>query len=140
MRHVRTVLAGLLLLLSAELRAQCAPIPGTGCPGQAPGACMTSPRIGTTFRFQCSPGCSTTRTGILGTPTAPQPLPSPPMCMPGCSLGCTPMVFLPLFGDWSLPIPNDPTLVGAQACIQCVCVPTSGACVYLGQAVLVTIQ
>ena len=72
----------LILALSASANAQCSAMPGTGCAGQTNPVCGTPPAIGTNFIFRCPPTCfpSTSQWIVIGTPMAPTPLPSPPMC------------------------------------------------------------
>lgn len=143
---MRKILALLLLVAiclgaSSHLSAQCTPIPGTGCPGQTNPICGTPPAIGTNFIFRCPPTCfpSLSQFIVIGTPIAPLPLPSPPMCVPGCLLGCQPIVTLNAPGA-TLAIPNNLGLIGVQLCIQCLCQVSGAACFTISQATLVTIQ
>lgn len=142
MRSLFTLVLTLALsfALSARLDAQCTPIPGTGCPGQTNPICGTPPQIGTSFIFRCPPTCfpSLSQTIIIGTPIAPLPLPSPPMCVAGCFLGCQPIVFLNAPGA-TLAIPNNPALIGLQLCLQCLCQLSGTVCFTISQATLVTI-
>lgn len=130
-----------LLALTDRAAAQCAPMPGTGCPGQTAPICATPPVIGTAFIFRCPPTCfpGPTQFVIIGTPLGtPLPLPSPPLCVPGCLLGCQPLVVLNAPGA-TLNIPNNPSLIGLILCVQCLCQTASG-CFNLSQAMTVTIQ
>lgn len=144
---MRTLLILLLTVtfafgFTAPISAQCAPIPGTGCPGQTNPVCGTPPMIGTNFIFRCPPTCfpSVSQLIILGVPLgAPVPLPSPPMCVAGCFLACQPMVLINAPG-LTIPIPNNPGLVGAQLCIQCLCQPVGAACFTISQGTLVTVM
>lgn len=144
MRNLASVVLLVLLLgfgLAATSRAQCSPIPGTGCPGQTNPVCGTPPMIGTNFIFRCPPTCfpSTSQFTIIGTVIAPLPLPSPPLCAVGCTLGCQPIVVLPTPGA-TIAIPNNPALVGAQLCLQCLCQVSGATCFTASQATLVVIQ
>ncbi|MEZ5967371.1 MAG: hypothetical protein R3F56_26270 [Planctomycetota bacterium] len=144
MRRFATVLSLVLLLafgLAVSARAQCSPIPGTGCAGQTNPVCGTPPMIGTNFVFRCPPTCfpSTSQFVVIGVPITPAPLPVPPMCAAGCTLGCQPLVVLPAPGA-TVAIPNNPGLVGAQLCVQCLCQISGTACFTASQATLVVIQ
>jgi len=126
---------------SSRAVAQCSPIPGTGCPGQTSVVCNTAPMIGTNFTFTCPGTCnpSPAQFIIIGTPIAPTPLPSPPMCTTGCTLGCQPATIQP-GPTLTVPIPNNPGLVGAQLCLQCLCQVAGAICFTISQATLVVIQ
>ena len=126
--------------LSSRASAQCTPIPATGCPCQTNPICGTPPMIGTNFIFRCPPTCfpSVSQLIIIGTPIVPLPLPSPPMCVVGCTLGCQPIVTLPAPGA-TIAIPNNPALICLQLCIQCVCQVSGAACFTASQATLVKI-
>jgi hypothetical protein len=126
---------------SSTCHAQCAPIPGTGCPGQNAPVCGGVPMIGTSFGVRCAPSCfpSVSQIMIVGTPLAtPLPLPSPPMCVAGCLLGCQPIVFLSL-PSATFTVPNNPALIGLRLCIQCLCQPTGAVCFNITQATAITI-
>lgn len=136
------VLAALACLCVADrAAAQCFPIPGTGCPGQNPVVCNTAPAIGTNFTFSCPASCgpSVAQSIILGIPILPLPLPSPPLCVTGCNLGCQPMNVFP-GPTFTIPIPNNITLVGVQLCLQCACQIAGTICLTVSQATLVVIQ
>jgi hypothetical protein len=136
------VLAAAVCLGSARrAAAQCSPIPGTGCPGQTSVVCNTAPMIGTNFTFTCPTTCfpSPAQVIIIGTPMPPLPLPSPPMCATGCTLGCQPITSQP-GSTLTLAIPNNPVLVGLQLCLQCLCQVAGTTCFTISQATLVVIQ
>jgi hypothetical protein len=126
---------------SSPTAAQCFPIPGTGCPGQTAVVCNTAPMIGTNFTFSCPASCSPSPAQfiIIGTPIVPTPLPSPPMCSTGCMLGCQPINVSP-GPTITVAIPNNPSLVGLQLCLQCLCQVAGTICFTASQATLVIIQ
>jgi hypothetical protein len=130
-----------LLGVGAPASAQCATIPGTGCPNQLPVACHTQPRVGTGFTFACGPTCSfgvDLFAILVGTRLAtPIPLPSPPVVLPSCTLGCLPLLVLRQ-QPATLVIPSNQSLVGVQLCIQCTCTWSTGA-LTVGPATIATL-
>lgn len=143
MRSLLSVVLSLALCFAFAGRAtgQCAPIPGTGCPGQTAPVCGTPPVIGTNFIFRCAPSCfpSIAQFIIVGTPMPPLPVPAPPACAPGCTLACQPLATIPAPG-LTLAIPPNPALIGLQLCIQCACQPAGSVCFNLTMALSATIQ
>jgi hypothetical protein len=138
MRHLFTLVLSLALCLGLAdpASAQCSAVPGTGCPGQTNPVCGTQPQIGTNFIFRCPPTCfpSTSQIIILGTTlSVPVPLPAPPMCAAGCTLGCSVITTLAAPGA-TLAIPNNPGLVGFPLCIQCLCQVSGATCFTISQA------
>jgi hypothetical protein len=94
---VRSMLVLLLSLVAhgAAARAQCTPVPGTGCPGSMAPTCSAPPRVGTRIAIggQACTLISVHHT-ILGMPLNP-PLELDPvvLCAPQrCFLGATPML------------------------------------------------
>lgn len=140
MRIVPLVLA-FLFAFAASASAQCTPMPGTGCAGQTNPICGTPPTIGTNSIFRCPPTCfpSLSQFIVIGTPIAPLPPPSPPLCAAGRALTCQPIITLNAPGA-TLAIPNNPGLIGFQLCIQCLCQPSGGASFTISQGTLATIQ
>lgn len=126
---------------SLSARAQCAAIPGTGCPGQSPALCRTRPQIGTTFTWLAAP-CLTSVPPLMifGTVLTPTiPIPPPIVCgTAACDLGCQPL-FVAQTGTMSIPIPNLRVLVGATVCIQSSCIDPRTQCLTLSQATSVTV-
>jgi hypothetical protein len=137
----RLCLTVAFLALPAIARAQCAPIPGTGCPNQGMPACVTPPQIGTTFTWRSAP-CVTAVPPLLLFGTIlnpPLPLTPPIVCSnTPCGLGCQPLLALQA-PSMSIPIPNLRILIGAMFCIQSACVNQSVPCFILAQANSVTI-
>jgi hypothetical protein len=135
-----SVIALVFALVAAAPRAQCAPIPGTGCNAFTP-TCNTRPVIGTTFQWSSAP-CVTALPPLLifGTVlTPPLPVQPPIVCTSSpCNLGCQPL-FTAQAPSLSIPIPNLRSLVGAVFCIQSACVNTV-PCLLLSQAASVTIR
>jgi hypothetical protein len=131
-----------LALAAFDARAQCTPIPATGCPRQLAPTCRTSPQIGTTFTWVSAP-CLTTVPALLifGTVLNP-PLPVSPPIVCGnapCDLGCQPLVVAQA-ASMSIPIPPLRILIGATFCIQSACISQPGPCFNLSQASSVTIM
>ena len=141
MRTFLTLVFALALAFAPPAAAQCAPIPGTGCPGQSAPLRGTNPATGTNVVFRCAPSCfpSSAQFVVLGTSLTPVALPSPPLCVPGCMLACQPLLVVAAPG-LTIPIPNNPGLVGLQLCVQCLCQPTGGTCFELTQATQVTVM
>jgi hypothetical protein len=130
----------LLALAVPDVRAQCAPINGTGCLVVRPPGCPQPPRINTRMSIAC-PACATgTPMLIAGTQLTVFVTLQPPLACDrfGCILACQPLVFLPAAGV-QIDIPNDPALVGRSICVQCGCVERA-PCVGLTQALTVTVQ
>lgn len=134
--------ATFLALTSTAVRAQCSPIPGTGCSGQSAPTCVTRPAIGTTFTWRAAP-CLTTIPPlvIFGTVLNPPISLSPPIVCTNvpCDLACMPL-FVAQAGDMSIPIPNLRSLIGATFCIQSACITQRVPCLTLSQASSVMIQ
>lgn len=136
------VAVALLASVAVSTRAQCAPIPGTGCPGQTAPTCATPPQIGTTFTWHAAP-CLTAVPPLLmfGTVLTPPVQIWPPIVCTNtpCDLGCQPLLVVQT-SFMSIPIPNLRSLVGATFCIQSACVDLRVPCFTLSQASSVTIQ
>ena len=155
--RVLVTLAAFAALVAANpvVTAQCVPV-GSGCPASGMDlTCSAPPTIGTTWNigernasicggtvanpapmFTMFGGCFPT--GI--------PLP-PPLACPSC-VGCFVHAFPEYFTlQWSwpprtlsLPIPNDPGLIGATMCMQSYCGDMAAGCVCTGNAWQITIQ
>ena len=129
-----------VLSLATMSRAQCQSFTRTGCPGGGAATCSGAPRIGTRLIITCPPCQRQLSFNYLGTfPMGRVTLPSPPMCVSGCLLGCVPLVFGG-GGTLVLPIPNDRQLVNARFCVSCGCIDPARGCVFLQQTLSVTIQ
>ena len=140
--HHLTPLLATLLLSAASLSAQCASQPSTGCPSAPTLSCLSSPRIGTSLQLSSMICLGTTyRLWVLGLPlTTPIPLAPPIACgNQTCNLGSSPVLLLTLPGS-TLPIPNDPALVGGQVSLQESCVQLNNSCLILAGAAIVTIM
>lgn len=140
----------LVLALQGPAAAQCVNLgtPGTaGCPlvGFPPPIlqCIGSPNVGnpifavaTTFYCPPCPGNACSTPVLLAAPCAspPIPLPTGPLAFCSSTGSCvafvvpTSLALLPpqFPGVWVLPIPNNPSLVGATVCTQLVGFATGG--------------
>ncbi len=136
-----SVVIALFAFFAVSPRAQCAPIPGTGCSGQIAPVCVTPPQIGTTFTWRAAP-CITAVPPLLvfGTVLNPPFALTPPIVCSNtpCGLGCQPL-FVAQTPSLSIPIPNLRSLIGAVFCIQSACVNQTVPCFLLSQASAVTI-
>lgn len=144
MRLPVTLLATALLFAAATpLAAQCAPISPSGCPTQTNPICGTPPQIGTQFIWRCPPTCfgtGITQFVVIGIPmSVPITFTPPIMCgANNCTLVCQPIVVLSAPGA-TINIPNNPSLIGFQLCLQCLCVNASVPCFQITQGTLATI-
>lgn len=145
MRSICRLFATLTLFAFAAVpaTAQCAPMPGTGCPTQTAPVCGTPPQINTNFIFRCPPTCfgtGITQFVVIGTPLSPVITFTPPtMCGPNpCTLVCRPLIVVAVPGA-TLAIPNNPALIGFKLCIQCLCVNASVPCFQISQGLSATI-
>ncbi len=137
------VLVGFASLAASRVASpqSCVDLPG-GCPGTglASPACVGAPTIGNSAFAVLPSACAggTFRWLILGTCTAPTPLPPlAPMCTAGCTLRAT-LFFLfsgasPL-GAITIPIPPIPSLIGGQVSTQTVCIDLGAGCAVLSPA------
>lgn len=126
--------------------AQIAPVPGTGCSGVVPAPAQPGPSaIGDTVIFIHPPFplCTSSQVFFIGICAAPpQIVPKPISCgIVPCTLDCAPFAVLP--GPLlQLTIPATAP-VGAQLCVQGVCVltlPVGPPCANLSEKVTMTIQ
>ena len=143
-RTILAIVAG-LGLSSAALRAQCTPVPNTGCPGAMAPACRGSAALGQLLYLTCPNAGRADRLFLIIDTCTPQPfvLPGPLGCVPGCYVG----VGLQLqavvdtnFQTVVVQVPPIPNLVGLTLCTQCVGVVSQTPCVTLSQAASFTIQ
>ncbi len=149
MRNVARVIVLLTTALFAaapSVRAQCTPLPGTGCPGTLPIMCSGSAQIGQRIAFDCpNDGRAFAQFLLVGVcEPGGAPIVPPFACVAGpCWLAIRlgSMVAIPNnFATVALTIPNDPSLIGQSLCVQCadlVARPPS-ACLILSEAGLVT--
>ena len=142
--HVRVVTIAVLVLfaLSFSVAAQCTVVPNTGCPGATAPNCAGSAQVGQTFTVGCvTSGRATGQfIAIGGCPQAPFPFPAG--CVAGCTLGFDPLQPAAIvntgFAALPVAVPNDPTLVGATFCFQCIELVMT--CLAFAPAVQVTIS
>ena len=124
----------------APLAAQCVPIAGSGCTGAGTPNCLTAPQVNTQLGHNFIAPCGT-REGnwtVIGACLANAvPIPSPIVCSGPCGLVVDMTLVIRSFSV-SIPIPNDPGLIGRSFCTQgfAIC---PGQCFTLTQGLRVTI-
>ncbi len=107
--------------------AQCEPVTNTGCGSRYPSSCLGNTAVGQGFTLYCSVGGA--YAALLGLCARPLiTLNVPIMCNGPCNLGVDPNLadVSIFFHVTSYLIPNDPQLIGATFCVQCV--PLSAGC------------
>ena len=107
--------------------AQCEPVENTGCGSRYPSSCRGSTGVGQGFTLYCNVGGAFA--GLLGMCARPPiTLGVPIMCSGPCNLGVDPNLadVTIFFHVRNYAIPNDPQLIGATFCIQCI--PLSSGC------------
>ncbi len=138
----------LSLSFAGVTRAQCAPVPGTGCPGFPQlKDCITNPSIGQLFCTDCQPcppGCGPIQFNALFLgPPQPFAFPFPTCCSaPPC------VIYSPNFfrvdlrqpGVNCIPIPPNPALIGFVFGLQAACVDPVLPCADFSPALRVTIR
>ena len=145
-RMLRLVLAALTCALATapDAAAQCSAVAGTGCGGALGPNCNGTLQIGGTLQVTCiSSGRGAITALMLGGCATGQVAIGPPLpCGPtSCAFAID--LSLVLFVDASagtvpVPIPNDPNLVGATACAQCIDLLTPPGCLSLSEGIQFT--
>lgn len=130
---------------AAPAAAQCTTVPNTGCPGSVVPSCSGSSQIGQRLDVTCLSNGREDRMFLLIDQCAVQPisLPTPLACVSGCQIGVGFALFVTIdtqFQNVSLPIPNDPNVIGLTFCMQCAGIVSSRACATLSPAVHFTVQ
>ncbi len=124
MSHAVRILAALLaLLVCQDARAQCQPVPNTGC-GKGGVGCSGTSGIGQSIGVLCSVGGGWYL--LLGLCLAQPIVVREPIVCGTCNLGIDPSVAYLIgsfHGGTSLSIPMDPRLIGATLCMQCIPFP-----------------
>ncbi|MEO0479878.1 MAG: hypothetical protein AAF196_10390 [Planctomycetota bacterium] len=127
--RLRSLLAALTLV--AALPAQVTPMPGTGCTNGSPPLVAGSPQIGQSItvlsdQFPCN---SPQTTAFVGVSVSCSTLPGVNF---SCNASVNPCVLIavdvfssaPIRHSFTINIPNNPALVGAQFCVQGGCITT----------------
>jgi len=154
MRFLSCFLSALLAgALASSARAQCVAV-GPGCAASGMNLFCGTPQVGTTWTIaeQNAAACGGSSTNpvpiltVLGSCLVPGFVLNPPLTCPncaGCELNVLP-IDLVLQWTWpprstSIPIPNNPRLIGAQFCVQNACVDVITGCICLSGAGQATI-
>jgi len=145
-RSLVTVAAAAVLTSLAAAQNPCTPVSGSGCPGATPPSCTGSVAIGSTLDIICiSSGRSAIAQTVFLGACAPTPvqLPMPLTCgVNPCNLVVRLTGFLAIntgFQTLSVPIPNNPLLIGQTLCFQCLELLSPPGCIQVSEAMSVTI-
>ena len=138
MRFPALLLVTLSLLSASGVFAQCSEESGTGCPGEGAVNCSGPVRIGTTLTLSCPWGPTVSSLLVIGSCVNP-PRPTATGCGGAmCPIGVFFDLLLP--GSIDIPIPNDPSIVGAEFCAQCARIlPQAPPCITVSKAVRIVI-
>jgi hypothetical protein len=135
-------LAVFVLGFAVPLAAQCTAVANSGCPTSSRNnpQCSAAPRVGMPLQVSCQI-CIDRQVIFVGTTlSVPLPLNPPIACGSApCLIACAPLIFFPT-GSFQFTIPNDPTLVGAELCTQCVCGGVTMSCLAPSLATRVVVQ
>ncbi len=146
MRALGTALAGLVLGLCSHVGAQASLVPNTGCGKNPIGNIKWSGtgQIGTTFLIKSKGDSATDLSSMLmGLPSPLQLLPQPIACLPNCNLSIVPLASVAGGGQFvsiSVPVPNNPSLVGAVVGFQGASLDVNQNCFQLTAGVKLQIQ
>ena len=142
---MRTTLLRLALFvtgLAFALPAQCTPVTNSGCPTSSRNnpLCNAAPQVGMPLQVGCQ-ACIDRQVIIVGaTLSVPLPLNPPIACGSApCLIACAPLIVFPT-GSFQFTIPNDPSLVGAELCTQCVCGGVTMSCLAPSLATRIVVQ
>lgn len=97
--------------------AQITTVPGSGCPTMPAIAVTGTAKIGTGVSCSCPPSIDRMQV-MIGLPASRFVFNKPFMCLDMCNLDMTILELLPL-PSLRFTIPNDPSLVGQAAIVQC---------------------
>ncbi len=116
-----------ILLVPGTSRAQCEMILDTGCVSSLPTSCLGSAAVGETLGLYCGFSGASILIGQCAVPRIP--IPATLLCSGPCYLAVDPSASVVLFFMHlgALAIPNDPRLIGATLCMQCL-TPGPGGC------------
>jgi len=147
MRQLLSVLAfaAVIAAFAPGVRAQFSPVPNTGCtPNTSFIKWAGTGQLGT--QIDVKSGCSAlseTPFLLLGGPQSPIPLGPPIACLNNCVLAVNPWLHVGGAGgspSISIPVPNNPALIGARMRFQGACVDLGRGCLTLTMAVELTVN
>jgi hypothetical protein len=145
MKSAILAIVAAVCLISAAPRAQCTPVPNTGCPGAIAPDCRGSAALGQLLFLTCPNSGRADRVFLIIDTCTPQPfvLPGPLGCVPGCAMGVGFQLQAVVDTNSTtvvLQVPPIQNLVGVTLCTQCVGVVSRTPCVTVSQAASFTIQ